>query len=192
MHLNPYGEDVVRLAAALANDPPVTLRQLVQRCQTAGLVVDMPVGPDDLARTRAFLPEWLAVVDASDPGERARLLNNLLRDACAHPRLTDHAGDGWHIHYRDPDAPLASVLRTLICVGTALHLTGRGMHRLGRCAAQGCDVAFADVSRTGRQRFCSPVCGNRDAVRRHRQRSRVPSGRRTGGVPVGGRAELAR
>lgn len=178
MHLNPYGEDVVRLAAALANDPPVTLTQLVERCRATGLVVDMPVDPDDLVRTRAFLDEWLAVVDAADPADRARLLNDLLRGASAYPRLTDHAGDGWHIHYRDPDIPLASVLRTLICVGTALHLTGRGMHRLGRCAAQGCDLVFADVSRTGRQRFCSPACSNRDAVRRHRQRSHPLSGRR--------------
>lgn len=171
MRLNPYGEDAVRLATALVNDPPATLTQLVERCRATGLVIDMPVDPDDLIRTRTFLDEWLAVVDASDPVERARRLNALLRSASAYPRLTDHAGDGWHIHYRDPDIPLASVLRTLICVGTALHLAGRGMHRLGRCAAPGCGLVYADVSRTGRQRFCSPTCGNREAVRRHRKRA---------------------
>lgn len=176
MRLNPYGADAVRLATALANDPPATVPQLVARCQAAGLVVDMPVGPDDLVRTRAFLQEWLAVVDAAEPVERARRLNDLLRDASAYPRLTDHGGDGWHLHYRDPEIPLAAALRTLICVGTALHLTGRGMHRLGRCAAPGCGLVFADVSRTGRQRFCSPTCGTRDAVRRHRARTRVASG----------------
>lgn len=182
MHLNPYGEDAVRLAAALANDPPATVPHLVERCQAAGLVIDMPVGPEDPARTRAFLGEWLAVVDAPDPAVRARLLNDLLRGATAYPRLTDHAGDGWHLHYRDPDVPLASVLRTLICVGTALHLTGRGIHRLGRCAAPACGLVYADLSRTGRQRYCSPACGNRDAVRRHRERSRTASRRtsRTG------------
>jgi hypothetical protein len=178
MRLNSYGQDAVRLAASLANDPPGTLSQLVERCQAYGLVIDMPFGPGDLVLTLAFLDDWLTVVDASEPADRARLLNDLLRSAAAYPRLTDHAGDGWHIHYRDPDVPLASMLRTLICVGTALHLSGRGMHRLGRCAAQGCDVAFADVSRTGRQRFCSPACGNRDAVRRHRERARVSLGRR--------------
>ena len=30
---------------------------------------------------------------------------------------------------------------------------------------------FADVSRNGRQRYCSARCGNNDAVRRHRRRS---------------------
>jgi predicted RNA-binding Zn ribbon-like protein len=30
---------------------------------------------------------------------------------------------------------------------------------------------YADLSRTGRQRYCSPTCANRDAVRRHRARA---------------------
>ncbi|GGS19861.1 hypothetical protein GCM10010252_69130 [Streptomyces aureoverticillatus] len=56
-------------------------------------------------------------------------------------------------------------------MGTALHLTGRGMHRLGRCAVAECDTVFADTSRTGRQRYCSQRCATRDAVRRHRARA---------------------
>jgi predicted RNA-binding Zn ribbon-like protein len=173
MRFNSYGEETVRLAVALSNNPPASLPQLIERCVAHGLVIDMPTGPDDLPKTLAFLDEWLKVVDTPEPAERAGLLNDLLREAASYPRLTDHSCDGWHIHYRDAELPLASVLRTLICVGTALHLTGRGMHRLGRCAAQGCTFAYADVSRTGRQRFCSPACGNRDAVRRHRERSRT-------------------
>jgi hypothetical protein len=171
MHLNPYGEDAVRLALALVHDPPATRAELVDRCLAAGLVIDFPVTAADLPATTAFLTEWLAVVDADQPADRARLLNALLRGASAYPRLTDHAGDGWHIHYRDPDVPLAAVLRTLISMGTALHLAGRGIHRLGRCAAAGCDRPYADLSRTGRQQYCSPACGNRDAVRRHRARA---------------------
>ncbi len=173
MRLNPYGEDVLRLAMTLTNDPPTTVLQLVERCRASGLMVDAPFDDNDLIRTRAFIDEWLAVVDASEPTDRARLLNELLRRAATYPRLTDHAGDGWHLHYRDAGVPLASMLRTLICVATALHLSGRGMHRLGRCAAQGCSTAYADFSRTGRQRFCSPACGSREGVRRHRERSRV-------------------
>jgi predicted RNA-binding Zn ribbon-like protein len=172
MRLNPYGEDVLRLAITLANDPPPTLPDLVDRCRGAGLVVDAPYDEDDLRRTRAFLAEWLTVVDTPAPEARASLLNEMLREASAYPRLTNHAGgDGWHLHYREPGVPLASKLRTLVCVATALHLSGRGMHRLGRCAAQGCDTAYADFSRTGRQRFCSPACANREGVRRHRERA---------------------
>ncbi len=168
MHINPYGEEPVRLALALANDPPPTAEALARRCRDAGFVVDVDVRPEDLPETLRFLDDWLAVVDAPDDTTRAERVNVMLRKASAYPRLTNHAGDGWHLHYRDPGLPLAAALRTLISVGTALHLSSRGMHRLGRCAAGGCARPFADLSRTGRQRYCSPACGNRDAVRRHR------------------------
>ncbi|MES9592867.1 CGNR zinc finger domain-containing protein [Streptomyces sp. NPDC094045] len=171
MHLNPYGEDVVNLAADLANRRPASAEELADRCRAAGLVVDLPVTPRDLDRTRDVLDVWEEAVDADDERERAELLNRMLAAAAAYPRLTDHAGDGWHLHYRDDGQPLGSLLSALISVGTALHLAGRGMHRLRRCAVTECTTIFADTSRTGRQRYCSPRCANRDAVRRHRARA---------------------
>lgn len=132
------------------------------------MVVDTKPTPSDLHEIERFLALWLSVVDADVPEPRAERLNRLLSQSSAHPRLTDHAGDGWHIHYRDDDLSLAGVLRALISVGTALHLTGRGMERLRRCALEECRGPFGDFSRGGRQRYCSPACANRDAVRRHR------------------------
>ncbi|GLW66273.1 hypothetical protein Arub01_45170 [Actinomadura rubrobrunea] len=171
MHLNPYGEDAVNLAADLANRRPASAQELADRCQAAGLVVEQPVTPEDLDRALAALDAWEKVVDAADERERAELLNRMLAEAAAHPRLTDHAGDGWHLHYRDDGQPLGSVLFALISVGTALHLAGRGMHRLRRCEVAECTTIFADTTRNGRQRYCSQRCGNRDAVRRHRARA---------------------
>ncbi|MEE1768740.1 CGNR zinc finger domain-containing protein [Streptomyces sp. JV185] len=171
MHLNPYGEDVVNLAADLANRRPADAGELADRCRAAGLVVELPVTPQDLARTGEVLDAWEKAVDADDEHERAELLNRMLAAAAAYPRLTDHAGDGWHLHFRDDRQPLGSLLFSLISVGTALHLAGRGMHRLRRCAVTGCTTIFADTSRTGRQRYCSQRCANRDAVRRHRARA---------------------
>lgn len=169
MHLNPYGHDAVVLAADLVNEPPETAGELVARCRTAGLVVDA-TADDDLDRAREVLAHWTRIVDAPEPTERARLTNDLLARYCAHPRMTDHAESGWHLHFRDADLPAGRVLCSLVAMGTALHLAGRGMHRLGRCEVDGCDRVFADVSRTGRQRYCSTACANRDAVRRHRAR----------------------
>jgi hypothetical protein len=170
VHLNPYGQDAVCLMADLANSPPASLDDLVKRCLDAGLSVDMPVGDDDLAAALELIGQWCEIVDTDDERSRAALVNRLLAAAAAHPRLTDHAGHGWHVHYRDDGLPLGKVLRALVAVGTALHLAGRGMSRLGRCAREGCDVIYVDVSRGGRQRYCSPRCSNRDAVRRHRAR----------------------
>lgn len=171
MHLNPYGEEVVNLAADLANRRPKTAVELADRCRAAGLALERPVTPEDLDLARDALDEWEKVVDAAEEGERAGLLNRMLAASAGHPRLTDHAGSGWHLHYRDDRQPLGALLYQLISVGTALHLAGRGMHRLRRCAVAECATVFADTSRTGRQRYCSQRCANRDAVRRHRARS---------------------
>jgi predicted RNA-binding Zn ribbon-like protein len=127
----------------------------------------------DVVTVRAFLVRWSDVVDEGSEPIRADLLNQLLATTAAYPRLTNHVGDGWHLHYRAPDLPVGEVVAALVSVGTALHLTGRGMHRLGRCAAPDCDRAFGDFSRTGRQRYCGTACSNRDAVRRHRERARA-------------------
>ncbi|GAA4910617.1 CGNR zinc finger protein [Stackebrandtia albiflava] len=176
MHLNPYGKDAVVLAVGLVNDPPADVAGLVDRCTGAGLVLERTATGGDLAAVRDFLADWCEVVDTSEAAARARLLNRLLAEYAAAPRLTDHVGTGWHLHFRSEDLPVRGQLAALISVGTALHLAGRGMDRLGRCAAEGCDRVFADVSRNGRQRYCSPACGNRDAVRRHRARTRAETG----------------
>ncbi len=169
MHLNPYGRDAVGLAVDLTNRPPASPDELAERCLAAGLVVDRPVRAADLAATRELLDRWCVIVDAADAPARAALLNDLLAQATGHPRLTDHDGV-WHLHHRDDALPFAGRLRALLATGTAMHLTGRGMDRLGRCALPDCTRVYADVSRGGRQRYCSPPCANRDAVRRHRAR----------------------
>ncbi|MEU0687591.1 CGNR zinc finger domain-containing protein [Streptomyces uncialis] len=171
MHLNPYGEDAVNLAADLANRPPVTARELADRCRAAGLTLEIPVTPQDLAMVTDATDLWVAVVDADGEDERAERLNHMLAVSAGHPRVSNHAGTGWHLHYRDDRKALGAVLFALISVGTALHLVGRGMHRLRRCALTGCATIFADTSRTGRQRYCGRRCANRDAVRRHRARA---------------------
>lgn len=160
----------MRLAADLANRPPSILDELVERCLDAGLTREWTPGPADLAAVRELLARWVEVVDAEPGPARAERLNALLAAGTAHPRLTDHDGR-WHLHYRDPELSLAGVLHALIATGTAMHLAGRGMDRLGRCAVDDCRLIYADTSRTGRQRYCSPRCANRDGVRRHRARA---------------------
>lgn len=169
MHINPYGEEPVLLACDLANDPPSTLAQLRSRCIEADVVIE-DIGATDLADTLALLEQWERVVDAPDEPARADRVNELLAEHSEHPRVTNHAGSGWHVHYRGRRS-LAGILAAVISVGTAMHLTARGMHRLGRCAAEDCDRVYADVSRNGTQAYCSPRCGSRTAVRRHRARA---------------------
>ncbi|GAA2080345.1 CGNR zinc finger domain-containing protein [Microbacterium hatanonis] len=176
MHLNPYGEYAVLLAASLANDWPADREGIEARTREFGMTMEFTLGPDDHARTRHVLDGWLRVVDARTPEARAIVLNGRMAAIAAYPRLTDHDGEGWHLHYRDQEQSLAHVLDAVISVGTALHLTTRGMTRLRRCEAgdepgDPCRNVVVDVTRNGRQRYCSVRCANRAAVRRHRRRT---------------------
>lgn len=173
MHLNPYGSDAVLLALTLQRARPTNPAELESICRESDVAIDRRATKADVALVHDVLDHWLTVVDAANDQQRADRLNALLSEYAAYPRLTDHAGTGWHVHYRDPHLRPGRVVAALVSVGTALHLAGRGMHRLGRCAAEDCDGVVVDISRNGRQRYCSPACANRDAVRRHRARSRA-------------------
>ena len=175
MQLNPYGQYAVLLAASLADDWPEDRSALVRRTREFGMTMAFPQAPDDHRRTRTVVDRWLEVVDAPDDRTRAAVLNAQMAAVAAYPRLTDHDDEGWHLHYRDEDRSLPDVLAAVFSVGTALHLTTRGMHRLGRCLAgedvrDTCRNVVVDVTRNGRQRYCSVRCANRAAVRRHRAR----------------------
>ncbi|GAA2444427.1 CGNR zinc finger domain-containing protein [Agromyces soli] len=170
MHLNPYGEYAVLLAASLADDWPDDRAGIEARTREFGMTMTFPVHVDDHAGTRRVIDDWLEVVDAPSDPERAAILNARMAAVAAYPRLTDHDGEGWHLHYRDDLQTLPEVLAAVIAVGTALHLTTRGMNRLGRCEASPCTNVVVDVTRNGRQRYCSVRCANRAAVRRHRER----------------------
>lgn len=170
MHLNPYGEYAVLLAVSLANDWPADRAGIEERTLDMGMTMMFPPASDDHAQIRAVIDDWLRIVDEPDHDARALLLNTQLATAAAYPRLTNHDGEGWHLHYRDDVESLPFVLRAIISLGTSLHLVTRGMSRLGRCEASPCTNVVADVTRNGRQRFCSVRCANRAAVRRHRAR----------------------
>jgi hypothetical protein len=173
MHFNHDGRSAVQLGVSLANQWPADLDSLVMRCVDAGFVFDtgQPTSRDH-SFTAEFISEWRDVAAASDPVSRSTRLNALLATHASAPRLTDHAASGWHLHFRDDNISAGRSLATLISVGTAVHLAARGIDRIGICAAHNCDRVYADVSRNGRQRYCSPVCGNRMAARRHREAMR--------------------
>jgi predicted RNA-binding Zn ribbon-like protein len=173
VHDNHYTARALLFAVDLLNAPPQDVDELRDRCTRRDLLSDFVVRPDDLVRTLELLEAFATIVDAPSPRARAEVLNVHLARYLHHPRLTDHDGS-WHLHHRSPGAPLSAVLATMVFGRTALHLAEHGMGRLGRCRLEECDRAYVDLSRSGRQRYCSPGCGNRDAVRRHRARAARP------------------
>ena len=78
------------------------------------------------------------------------------------------------------DRPLWPVLRS-----AAELLTSDDMGRIRACAAERCAWLFIDRSKNHSRRWCDmSVCGNRDKVRRHRQRRRSGRSRRSPAKPA--------
>ncbi|MGW4401823.1 CGNR zinc finger domain-containing protein [Amycolatopsis nivea] len=167
---NSYYRSFLKFVTGLANDRPSDLADLIGRWEEPKMGPVPPAADEDFPEVCAFLDRWIEVVDATDEADRVRLLNALLAEAVAYPRITEHDGYRWHLHYLDDGMRLPAVLRAVTSVAAAQYLTSTSMHRLGRCAAPECRRAFVDFTRSGTQRYCTHACVNRDAVRRHRAR----------------------
>lgn len=167
---NSYQRSFLKFVTGLTNDRPADLAALLRRWDEPEMGPLPPVAGEDFPEVCAFLDRWVEVIDATDDADRVRLLNTLLAEAAAYPRITAHDGFSWHLHYRDDGIRLPAMLRAVTSVAAAQYLTSTSLHRLGRCAAPECRRAFVDFTRSGTQRYCTHACVNRDAVRRHRAR----------------------
>ncbi len=114
------------------------------------------------------------VFSAPDDATAAAVVNTLVSQAGVTPRLTDHDGYDWHIHYFTPGASLADHLA--IDCGLALaHVIAAGeTERLRRCEAPDCEQVLVDLSRNRSKRYCDArTCGNRLHVAAYRERQRA-------------------
>lgn len=117
---------------------------------------------------------------ASDTREAAELANELVSRATVRPRLTDHDGYGWHLHYFSPEASLAEHLTVDGGMALAQVVAAGDLDRLRICAAPTCRAVLLDLSRNSSKRYCdASTCGNRLHVAAYRERKR--SGQHAGG-----------
>ena len=135
----------------------------------------------DLDAVHALRPRLRAVWRAAGPenpetpgtiAPLAELVNELLRDSGARPRLTDHGGGwGWHLHVTGPDAPLEHRIAAQASFALADLVRLRQTGRLRRCEAPDCDAVLVDLSRNRSRRYCDTGnCGNRQHVAAYRER----------------------
>src|ERR1700733_6935195 len=86
-----------------------------------------------LGAVPALRPRLRALWQASPGQPLAELVNDLLRDSGARPRLTDHGGGwGWHLHVTGPDASLEHRLPAPTGLALDGPLPGRGGGALRR------------------------------------------------------------
>lgn len=170
--------EALRSAVELVNsvEPPVTL----------GTVADLAAfyrrhgytGRHD--GTAAELAEVLALGSRlrtlllAPRDDVAPIVNAMLAEAAAVPRLVRHEHEDWHLHAVADDAPLAD----RIVVETALAMVDvvrtDETSRLGTCADDDCAGVVLDLSRNRSRRYCSTACTNRNAQAAHRARVAGP------------------
>ncbi|GAB7004015.1 CGNR zinc finger domain-containing protein [Nocardioides sp. AN3] len=123
----------------------------------------------ELEDLRALRPR-LRVLLTADLETAVGLVNELLAEHRAVPRLVRHPPLDWHIHAAPDDAPLA----TRVAVETAMAMVDvireGELSRLSTCADEDCEDLVLDLSRNRSKRFCSTACGNRNAVAAYRAR----------------------
>jgi len=131
-----------------------------------------PAGAADVDAVRALRPRLRAIWQATAAESVAELVNELLHDSGARPRLTDHGGGwGWHLHVTGSDAPLEHRIAAQAGFAFADLVRLRETGRLRRCEAPGCDAVFVDLSKNRSRRYCDTGnCGNRQHVAAYRER----------------------
>ncbi len=103
--------------------------------------------------------------------EAADLVNAMLREADAVPRLVRHDAVDWHLHATAPGAALAAVIVVETAMGVVDVVRSDEYGRLRRCQGEGCTAVLVDLSRNRSRRFCDVNgCGNRAHVAAYRAR----------------------
>jgi predicted RNA-binding Zn ribbon-like protein len=128
-----------------------------------------PATAADLAAVRAIRPRLRTLLSA-ERDDAVTLINEILAEQRALPRLVRHDHLDWHIHAISSDRPMHQ--RILVETAMAMIDVVRAdeMSRLHTCEARDCEGIVLDLSRNRSRRFCCTTCGNREAQAAFRAR----------------------
>lgn len=124
----------------------------------------------EVESVRSIRPRLRRLWDV-DREEAVPLVNEMLRDGRALPRLVIHDGYDWHIHATSDDAPLATRILVEAAMAFVDIIRSDEYDRVRVCAADDCNSVYIDYSRNGSKRYCDTGnCGNRMNVNAYRER----------------------
>jgi len=160
------GSSQVRSASVLAAERAA----LVAVLRAYGEPEPVEISDADLDGLRQAAIPLGEVFAAGDAATAAGRINALLTGRARPPRLTTHGGtSGWHLHVDgSDDAPWPEWFLTSSCLALAVLLAERQAPPGGFCASAACGRPFVNTGRGAARRYCSPACGTRERVARHR------------------------
>jgi len=152
---------------------PAWRGDFVARWGWSGAVEGRPAPLPELRAARAelrALAEAVAAGEAPDPAVVARLDRFLARPARRRLRFD---GDGLTTELEPVEAGWGWVLAETVASAAEM-ARAEGRRRVKLCPNPGCRWAFYDRTRGNTRRWCNDLtCGNRDKVRRFRERARA-------------------
>ncbi len=125
----------------------------------------------ELDAVRRLRPRLRSLLTA-DRDDAVTMVNDLLAEAEALPRLVRHDRFDWHLHAVDPEAPLDRRIAVETAMAMIDVIRADEMSRLGVCAQDDCEGVVLDLSRNRSKIFCGTACSNRAAVAAYRARQR--------------------
>lgn len=166
--------DLVNTAADCAGTEQLPTRRHVQQFVTDHHFSGIDPGDyGDLPALYAVRASFRSVFGPGDAVKIAAQVNAMVAVAPVSPRLTDHDGYHWHMHYFAPGASLAEHLSIDGAMALARVVSLGETDRLRVCAAPDCNAVLIDLSRNRSKRYCDARgCGNRLHVAAYRERKR--------------------
>ncbi|MEX1038255.1 MAG: CGNR zinc finger domain-containing protein [Acidimicrobiia bacterium] len=180
MDFSHYSDEPVQLAVDLVNslDPISQEEKLLTPDDISALIGDRTVGWEDagasptdrdLIEVRSLRKRLRAVFEAADETEAAEILNEVLVEVGARPRISVH-GIGPHLHFEASGDSVSRWLGAVTAMGLTTALIEGGFERFGTCDSKTCSDAYVDTSRNRSRRNCSEKCTTRENVAAYRSR----------------------
>jgi len=182
MDFSHYGDQPVQMAVDLVNSydvvserekltSPTVLAEFIEAHDGVWGHSDWVPDESDLEEVRSLRTGLRQVFEASTEEDAAAVLNGLLSDVEAVPRVSLH-GSTPHLHFESEGSTLARYLGAITAMGLTVALIEGGFDRFGICQAATCDDVFVDTSRNRSRLHCSETCTSRENVAAHRARKR--------------------
>lgn len=127
---------------------------------------------DELTALAARVRQVFDSAASGDVAAAADVVNALLEEYGAVPRLDAARGGGWTLHFHGRDPGIVVGWGAGIAAGLALAIGSDLAGRLGVCSAAPCDRVFVDTSKNSGRRFCSTRCQSRVKAAAHRARTK--------------------